>query len=137
MPVLKQLGAPQPKKWPERGVLSISAPLSDFRHTLHVGRGGDAFRDTSFLSGHGGGPPRAPQPPAPPLRAPADPLLTFHLDLGPSMLDAVLGVMDTGRPGAAAPKPKPGLDPSSGAQHPRAGCSARADLEVDDDVICL
>ncbi|XP_075393586.1 cdc42 effector protein 5 [Tenrec ecaudatus] len=154
MPVLKQLGAPQPKKRPERGALSISAPLGDFRHTLHVGRGGDAFGDTSFLSRHGGGPPpeprlpiagpprsspspAAPQPPAPPLRAPADPLLTFHLDLGPSMLDAVLGVMDAGRPGAAAPKPKPGLDPSSGAQHPRAGCSARADLEVDDDVIGL
>ncbi|XP_075400897.1 cdc42 effector protein 5-like [Tenrec ecaudatus] len=138
MPVLKQLGAPQPKKRPERGALSISAPLSDFRHTLHVGRGGDAFRDTSFLSRHGGGPPPEPRStPAPPLREPADPLLTFHLDLGPSMLDAVLGVMDPGRPGAAAPKPKHGLDPSSGAQHPRAGCSALADLEVDDDVIGL
>ncbi|XP_004715698.1 cdc42 effector protein 5 [Echinops telfairi] len=155
MPVLKQLGPPQPKKRPERGALSISAPLGDFRHTLHVGRGGDAFGDTSFLSRHGGGPPpeprlptaggpprstpppTAPQPPAPPLRAPADPLLTFHLDLGPSMLDAVLGVMDAARPGEAAPKPKPGLDPSSGGQHPRAGCSALADLELDDDVIGL
>ncbi|XP_032817102.1 cdc42 effector protein 4-like [Petromyzon marinus] len=27
----------------------ISAPLGDFRHTMHVGRGGDAFGDTSFL----------------------------------------------------------------------------------------
>ncbi|XP_029780250.1 leukocyte receptor cluster member 9 [Suricata suricatta] len=50
MPVLKQLGPAQPKKRPERGALSISAPLGDFRHTLHVGRGGDAFGDTSFLS---------------------------------------------------------------------------------------
>ena len=57
MPVLKQLGPAQPKKRPERGALSISAPLGDFRHTLHVGRGGDAFGDTSFLSRHGGGPP--------------------------------------------------------------------------------
>ncbi|XP_016077533.1 PREDICTED: leukocyte receptor cluster member 9 [Miniopterus natalensis] len=36
MPVLKQLGPAQPKKRPERGALSISAPLGDFRHTLHV-----------------------------------------------------------------------------------------------------
>uniref|UniRef100_G3UNF1 CDC42 effector protein 5 n=1 Tax=Loxodonta africana TaxID=9785 RepID=G3UNF1_LOXAF len=128
-------GSAQPKKRPERGALSISAPLGDFRHTLHVGRGGDAFGDTSFLSGHGGGPPppgappvvtprctpppTVPQPPA--GRAPpADPLLSFHLDLGPSMLDAVLGVME------------PDLDPGSGAQHPRAHCRPSADLELDD-----
>ena len=67
MPVLKQLGPAQPKKRPERGALSISAPLGDFRHTLHVGRGGDAFGDTSFLSRHGGGPP--PEPRAPPAGA--------------------------------------------------------------------
>uniref|UniRef100_A0A1A8I566 CDC42 effector protein (Rho GTPase binding) 1b n=1 Tax=Nothobranchius kuhntae TaxID=321403 RepID=A0A1A8I566_NOTKU len=28
----------------------ISAPLGDFRHTMHIGRGGDVFGDTSFLS---------------------------------------------------------------------------------------
>ncbi|KAK7886299.1 hypothetical protein WMY93_025920 [Mugilogobius chulae] len=28
----------------------ISAPLGDFRHTMHIGRGGDTFGDTSFLS---------------------------------------------------------------------------------------
>ncbi|KAG2464595.1 BORG5 protein, partial [Polypterus senegalus] len=33
----------------------ISPPLGDFRHTMHVGRGGDVFGDTSFLSNHGGG----------------------------------------------------------------------------------
>ena len=33
----------------------ISAPLDDFRHTMHIGRGGDAFGDTSFLSTHGPG----------------------------------------------------------------------------------
>lgn len=149
MPVLKQLGPVQPKKRPERGALSISAPLGDFRHTLHVGRGGDAFGDTSFLSRHGGGPPpeprappaeaprcapppAVPQPPPPALRAPApaDPLLSFHLDLGPSMLDAVLGVMDAERPGAAAAKPD--ADPGSVAQHPRARCSPSEDLELDD-----
>ncbi|NXE60470.1 BORG5 protein, partial [Calcarius ornatus] len=32
----------------------ISPPLGDFRHTMHVGRAGDAFGDTSFLSNHGG-----------------------------------------------------------------------------------
>ncbi|KAM7130761.1 cdc42 effector protein 1 [Ciconia maguari] len=31
----------------------ISPPLGDFRHTMHVGRGGDVFGDTSFLSNHG------------------------------------------------------------------------------------
>ncbi|XP_006877488.1 PREDICTED: cdc42 effector protein 5-like [Chrysochloris asiatica] len=113
MPVLKQLGPVQPKTRLERGALSISAPLGNFRHMLHAGRGSDAFGDTSFLSRDGGGPPPEPrvpsagiprcsplpavlQTPAPALRAPADPLLSFHLDLGPSMLDAVLGVMDAG-----------------------------------------
>ncbi|XP_045435638.1 cdc42 effector protein 5 isoform X4 [Pipistrellus kuhlii] len=138
MPVLKQLGPTQPRKRPERGALSISAPLGDFRHTLHVGRGGDAFGDTSFLSRHGGGPPPEPrpQPPPPALRAPApaDPLLSFHLDLGPSMLDAVLGVMDAGRPGAAATKPGADADPGSGAQQQFPGARGRpiADLELDD-----
>lgn len=33
----------------------ISPPLGDFRHTMHVGRGGDVFGDTSFLSNYGGG----------------------------------------------------------------------------------
>ncbi|KAG8520603.1 Leukocyte receptor cluster member 9, partial [Galemys pyrenaicus] len=149
MPVLKQLGPAQPKKRPERGALSISAPLGDFRHTLHVGRGGDAFGDTSFLSRHGGGPPpesgappagapcsapppALPQPPQPALRAPApaDPLLSFHLDLGPSMLDAVLGVMDAERPVAAAAKPD--VHPGPGTQHSRARCCPNADLELDD-----
>ncbi|XP_055519341.1 cdc42 effector protein 1-like [Leucoraja erinacea] len=32
----------------------ISSPMGDFRHTMHVGRGGDVFGDTSFLSDHGG-----------------------------------------------------------------------------------
>ncbi|XP_071377979.1 cdc42 effector protein 1b [Centroberyx affinis] len=39
----------------------ISPPLGDFRHTMHVGRGGDVFGDTSFLSNHGGkGEPGSP-----------------------------------------------------------------------------
>ncbi|OBS68186.1 hypothetical protein A6R68_03267 [Neotoma lepida] len=147
MPVLKQLGPVQPKKRLERGALSISAPLGDFRHTLHVGRGGDAFGDTSFLSRHGGGPPpepcaspvgaprsvpppAVPQPPAPGLRvpSPADPLLSFHLDLGPSMLDAVLGVMNAER----AETTKPVGDAHPGMQHPKARCRSNADLPLDD-----
>uniref|UniRef100_A0A2K6TNA6 Cdc42 effector-like domain-containing protein n=1 Tax=Saimiri boliviensis boliviensis TaxID=39432 RepID=A0A2K6TNA6_SAIBB len=86
MPVLKQLGPAQPKKRPDRGALSISAPLGDFRHTL--------------------------------------------LDLGPSMLDAVLGVMDAERPDAAAAKPD--AEPRSGTQRPKACCRPNADLELDD-----
>ncbi|XP_060040698.1 cdc42 effector protein 5 [Erinaceus europaeus] len=124
MPVLKQLGPATPRKRPERGALSISAPLGDFRHTLHVGRGGDAFGDTSFLSRHGGGPPPEPgaparPPPAAPQPPPADPLLSFHLDLGPSMLDAVLGVMDAGRQGTpAAPPPASAPCPARGRCSP-------------------
>uniref|UniRef100_A0A3B4U0F7 CDC42 effector protein (Rho GTPase binding) 5 n=1 Tax=Seriola dumerili TaxID=41447 RepID=A0A3B4U0F7_SERDU len=83
----------------------ISAPLGDFRHTMHIGRGGDAFGDTSFLSTLG------PSPASPDLGSPgimpaADPEVLQHsesvssftldldLDLGPSMLGDVLGVMD-------------------------------------------
>ncbi|KAG7504219.1 hypothetical protein JOB18_003217 [Solea senegalensis] len=32
----------------------ISPPMGDFRHTMHVGRGGDVFGDTTFLSNYGG-----------------------------------------------------------------------------------
>uniref|UniRef100_A0A1A7Y2F6 CDC42 effector protein (Rho GTPase binding) 1 n=1 Tax=Iconisemion striatum TaxID=60296 RepID=A0A1A7Y2F6_9TELE len=38
----------------ELSVDMISPPLADFRHTMHVGRGGDVFGDTSFLSNYGG-----------------------------------------------------------------------------------
>lgn len=98
----------------------ISAPLGDFRHTMHIGRGGDAFGDTSFLSTLG--PTQANPDTANPGSAPAaDPQVTdndlhtdgpgsaennelqhsesvssfdLDLDLGPSMLGDVLGVMD-------------------------------------------
>ncbi|NP_001087849.1 provisional ortholog of CDC42 effector protein 4 L homeolog [Xenopus laevis] len=52
MPILKQSGSHSKKKSRiDRDM--ISAPLGDFRHTMHVGRGGDVFGDTSFLSNHG------------------------------------------------------------------------------------
>ncbi|KAM4704255.1 cdc42 effector protein 5 [Rhinophrynus dorsalis] len=52
MPILKQSGSHTKKKSRiDRDM--ISAPLGDFRHTMHVGRGGDVFGDTSFLSNHG------------------------------------------------------------------------------------
>ncbi|XP_051262264.1 cdc42 effector protein 5 [Dicentrarchus labrax] len=102
----------------------ISAPLGDFRHTMHIGRGGDAFGDTSFLSTLG--PSQAsPDPGSPGIVPDADPqvavnhsdlytdapgspqnnelqhsesvssfTLDLDLDLGPSMLGDVLGVMD-------------------------------------------
>lgn len=100
----------------------ISAPLGDFRHTMHIGRGGDAFGDTSFLSSHG---PSSPDPNSvqpvgattvettdirmnhnddieyaeetgPSELRHADSVSSFDLDLdlGPSILGDVLGVMD-------------------------------------------
>lgn len=102
----------------------ISAPLGDFRHTMHIGRGGDAFGDTSFLSTLGPPPANLDSesqgnaPAADPQEAfnhsglytdgPASPenselqhsesvssfTLDLDLDLGPSMLGDVLGVMD-------------------------------------------
>ncbi|KAG9264353.1 cdc42 effector protein 4-like [Astyanax mexicanus] len=62
MPILKQLVASssQTKRRSRMDLTTemISAPLGDFRHTMHVGRSGDAFGDTSFLSSHSGEPPR-------------------------------------------------------------------------------
>ncbi|XP_030645658.1 cdc42 effector protein 4a [Chanos chanos] len=62
MPILKQLvaGSSQTKRRSRMDLTTemISAPLGDFRHTMHVGRSGDAFGDTSFLSSHSGEPPR-------------------------------------------------------------------------------
>ncbi|XP_066560563.1 cdc42 effector protein 4 [Amia ocellicauda] len=62
MPILKQLvsNTSQSKRRSRADltVEMISAPLGDFRHTMHVGRGGDAFGDTSFLSTRSGEPPR-------------------------------------------------------------------------------
>ncbi|XP_048088861.1 LOW QUALITY PROTEIN: cdc42 effector protein 4 [Alosa alosa] len=83
MPILKQLvSSSSQSKRRSRADLTpemISAPLGDFRHTMHVGRGGDTFGDTSFLSSRSGEPPRQPsadpyyhhaatlqQPPQPP-----------------------------------------------------------------------
>ncbi|XP_061080271.1 cdc42 effector protein 4-like [Conger conger] len=75
MPILKQLvsGSSQSKRRSRLDLTTemISAPLGDFRHTMHVGRGGDTFGDTSFLSSHSGEPPRAgdcmPRSPRPSL----------------------------------------------------------------------
>uniref|UniRef100_A0A8C9UWU3 CDC42 effector protein (Rho GTPase binding) 5 n=1 Tax=Scleropages formosus TaxID=113540 RepID=A0A8C9UWU3_SCLFO len=98
----------------------ISAPLGDFRHTMHIGRGGDVFGDTSFLSTHG---PSTPSKDSvadavssidsePTLKSGATDMavpqpsklqhsesvsslsLDLDLDLGPSILGDVLGVMD-------------------------------------------
>ncbi|CAL8260303.1 unnamed protein product [Arctogadus glacialis] len=66
MPILKQLVShSNQSKRRSRADLTpemISAPLGDFRHTMHVGRGGDAFGDTSFLSTRSGEAPREPEP---------------------------------------------------------------------------
>ncbi|KAM7370531.1 hypothetical protein PAMP_010067 [Pampus punctatissimus] len=65
MPILKQLvnNSNQSKRRSRVDLTAemISAPLGDFRHTMHVGRGGDAFGDTSFLSTRSGEPPREPE----------------------------------------------------------------------------
>ncbi|XP_060748719.1 cdc42 effector protein 4-like [Tachysurus vachellii] len=54
MPILKQLisgsSGSRHRSHADLTVEMISAPLTDFRHTMHIGRGGDAFGDTSFLS---------------------------------------------------------------------------------------
>ncbi|XP_032064689.1 cdc42 effector protein 4 [Thamnophis elegans] len=58
MPILKQLvtNSANPKRRSRADLTTemISAPLGDFRHTMHVGRAGDAFGDTSFLTSKGG-----------------------------------------------------------------------------------
>ncbi|XP_041830333.1 cdc42 effector protein 4 [Melanotaenia boesemani] len=65
MPILKQLvnNSNQSKRRSRADLTAemISAPLGDFRHTMHVGRGGDAFGDTSFLSTRSGEPPKEPE----------------------------------------------------------------------------
>lgn len=65
MPILKQLvnNSNQSKRRSRADLTPemISAPLGDFRHTMHVGRGGDAFGDTSFLSTRSGEPPKEPE----------------------------------------------------------------------------
>lgn len=93
----------------------ISAPLGDFRHTMHIGRGGDTFGDTSFLSTVGPSPSNADNQESavisPPVEAESSAdrvdgnealhsesvssfTLDLDLDLGPSMLGDVLGVME-------------------------------------------
>ncbi|XP_051988140.1 cdc42 effector protein 4-like [Xyrauchen texanus] len=73
MPILKQLvsGSSQTKRRTRMDLTTemISAPLGDFRHTMHVGRSGEAFGDTSFLGTRSGEPipeshtyPRSPKP---------------------------------------------------------------------------
>eukprot|EP00076_Gallus_gallus_P016191 XP_015135421.1 cdc42 effector protein 4 isoform X2 [Gallus gallus] len=63
MPILKQLVSNSAhSKRRSRADLTaemISAPLGDFRHTMHVGRAGDAFGDTSFLTSKAGEPENA------------------------------------------------------------------------------
>ncbi len=65
MPILKQLvsSSSQSKRRSRVDLTAemISAPLGDFRHTMHVGRGGDAFGDTTFLSSRSGEPPKEPE----------------------------------------------------------------------------
>lgn len=93
----------------------ISAPLGDFRHTMHIGRGGDTFGDTSFLSTVGPSPSNPDNQGNSVISPPVESevatdhmdsnqalhsesvssfTLDLDLDLGPSMLGDVLGVMD-------------------------------------------
>ncbi|XP_053562967.1 cdc42 effector protein 4 [Bombina bombina] len=66
MPILKQLVTnPNASKRRSRADLTaemISAPLGDFRHTMHIGRAGDAFGDTSFLASKGEDQPDVEEP---------------------------------------------------------------------------
>lgn len=57
LPVIKGLVSSSQSRRRFKSDLSvdmISPPLGDFRHTMHIGRGGDVFGDTSFLSSYGG-----------------------------------------------------------------------------------
>uniref|UniRef100_H9GRM9 CDC42 effector protein 5 n=1 Tax=Anolis carolinensis TaxID=28377 RepID=H9GRM9_ANOCA len=162
VPICRSIPVSHSKKRPRLDRAMISARWGTSRHTMHIGRGGDAFGDTSFLSNHGGskanglssevaaspGTPSNPgdvsgpiellsspgsgngvlQSPATstpdgsfvvlqhsgteewqPRKSPngdlqfslesptlehAESLLSFQLDLGPSILEDVLGVMD-------------------------------------------
>uniref|UniRef100_A0A8C5R446 CDC42 effector protein 4 n=1 Tax=Leptobrachium leishanense TaxID=445787 RepID=A0A8C5R446_9ANUR len=123
MPILKQLVTnPNAAKRRSRADLTaemISAPMGDFRHTMHIGRSGDAFGDTSFLKSKGeeqpepeesqhvnGASARSPPPfydplPEQPSKSShgmkhAESIMSFHIDLGPSMLGDILSVMDKG-----------------------------------------
>uniref|UniRef100_A0A8B9MZ48 CDC42 effector protein 4 n=1 Tax=Accipiter nisus TaxID=211598 RepID=A0A8B9MZ48_9AVES len=105
MPILKQLVSNSAhSKRRSRADLTaemISAPLGDFRHTMHVGRAGDAFGDTSFLTSKAGEPgpevgeePGASKPSLGAGMKHAESIMSFHIDLGPSMLGDVLSIMD-------------------------------------------
>ncbi|XP_030921252.1 cdc42 effector protein 2 [Geospiza fortis] len=118
VPIYLKRGSRKGKKEKLRDILSsdmISPPLGDFRHTIHVGSGGesDTFGDISFLQGkfhllprggeRGEASPSSPPSPCPRLAAngEAEPflshagsLLSLHVDLGPSILEDVLQVMD-------------------------------------------
>uniref|UniRef100_A0A8C4KD31 CDC42 effector protein 2 n=1 Tax=Dromaius novaehollandiae TaxID=8790 RepID=A0A8C4KD31_DRONO len=83
VPIYLKRGSRKGKKEKLRDLLSsdmISPPLGDFRHTIHVGSGGE--REA-----------------APPFPVPAGSLLSLHVDLGPSILDDVLRVMEKHRDG--------------------------------------
>ncbi|XP_062456785.1 cdc42 effector protein 2 [Rhea pennata] len=170
VPIYLKRGGRKGKKEKLRDILSsdmISPPLGDFRHTIHVGSGGerDAFGDISFLRGKFhllprsagrpdsepedpaaaepdrapsgepspaspllknavslpiiGGPPKPPRlhlddgaagsrsarrlggpatgSPEEPFLPHAGSLLSLHVDLGPSILDDVLEVMEKHR----------------------------------------
>uniref|UniRef100_A0A8C3MSL1 Uncharacterized protein n=1 Tax=Geospiza parvula TaxID=87175 RepID=A0A8C3MSL1_GEOPR len=121
VPIYLKRGSRKGKKEKLRDILSsdmISPPLGDFRHTIHVGSGGesDTFGDISFLLRRNRPPrlhldeaaaspasPSSPPSPCPRLAAngEAEPflshagsLLSLHVDLGPSILEDVLQVMD-------------------------------------------
>uniref|UniRef100_A0A8C5WLJ3 CDC42 effector protein 4 n=1 Tax=Leptobrachium leishanense TaxID=445787 RepID=A0A8C5WLJ3_9ANUR len=105
MPILKQLVTnPNAAKRRSRADLTaemISAPMGDFRHTMHIGRSGDAFGDTSFLKSKGEEQPEPEESVSnpPPFYDPvlhAESIMSFHIDLGPSMLGDILSVMDKG-----------------------------------------
>uniref|UniRef100_A0A8C0G3A8 CDC42 effector protein 1 n=1 Tax=Chelonoidis abingdonii TaxID=106734 RepID=A0A8C0G3A8_CHEAB len=115
----------------------ISPPLGDFRHTMHVGRGGDVFGDTSFLSNHGAGTRPKPRPPPqtshPSSRTPcrcqaelqrSDSLLSFRLDLGPSLMSELLQVISFTEAMDSSDKREDARALAGGQAH--AHCSPRA-----------
>uniref|UniRef100_A0A8U7NAX5 Uncharacterized protein n=1 Tax=Corvus moneduloides TaxID=1196302 RepID=A0A8U7NAX5_CORMO len=139
VPIYLKRGSRKGKKEKLRDILSsdmISPPLGDFRHTIHIGSGGesDMFGDISFLqgkfhllprseSGCGDGGDRDGSEAAAPFLSHAGSLLSLHVDLGPSILEDVLQVMDRhqaerGAPGPSSPRPPPAPEPTAGNATP-------------------
>ncbi|NXD46198.1 BORG1 protein, partial [Copsychus sechellarum] len=147
VPIYLKRGSRKGKKEKLRDILSsdmISPPLGDFRHTIHIGSGGqsDSFGDISFLQGkfhllpRGSAEPAAPEPfefaraatvSGSPAAAAPSPLLKNAISL-----PALGGAQALTLPSAQAP-PKPPrlhLDEAASPASPERGRAANGEAEA-------